>query len=245
MRRSTHERPASLQANDRRMLVLGMMRTAAAARQDAEARVGASGPRDEPRTEEETMLRNGIDLNLLGEAVDAFRNDPETARITIRTRHRWDDAFAVDTRDGSIEDAGEITERSYTIRTDWPREVGGRDSGPSPGELLLAALGGCVGMTYITRAATRGVDIEELNVTIEARVDLQGAFELGSVRPGLARVSVTVGVRSNVDGAVLAALGETTARTSAVFDTLASPVPMELFVQRLPQPQRSTREVGA
>lgn len=191
------------------------------------------------------MQRNGIELDMLQGAVDAFRDDPEAARITIRTRHRWDDAFAVDAREGSIEDAGEITERAYTIRTDWPREVGGRDSGPSPGELVLAALGGCVAMSYVGKAAMRGVDVEELEVTIEAQVDLQGVFELDSVRPGLSRVAVTVGVRSGVDDAALAALGETTAHTSAVFDTLANPVPMELLVQRLPERQPSTEEVRA
>lgn len=191
------------------------------------------------------MQRNGIELDLLQGAVDAFREDPEAAKITIRTRHHWDDAFAVDTRDGSVEDAGEVTERAYTIRTDWPREVGGGDSGPSPGELILAALGGCVAMTYVSKAAMRGVDIEELEVTIRAQVDLQGVFELDHVRPGLSRVAVTVGVRSDVDGAVLAALGETTARTSAVFDTLANPVPMELLVERLPQRQPSTKKFRA
>jgi uncharacterized OsmC-like protein len=171
--------------------------------------------------------RNGLDLDLLQGAVDGIREHPEAGTVIIRTRHRWDDGFAVDGFAEEIEEAGEVTARRFRFRTDWPPSVGGRDSGPSPGEAVLAALGGCVAMTYITKAASRGV-------TIEARVDLQGVFELDSVRAGLSGAMVTVRVRSDADDALLDDLGRTVTRTSAVYDSLANPVPMHLAVQRLP-----------
>lgn len=90
-------------------------------------------------------------------------------------------------------------------------------------------------MTYITKAASRGVTIDELEVTMEAHVDLQGTFELNSVRAGLSVVTVTVGVRSDVDDAVLDELAQTTRRTWAVYDSLVNPVPMRLHMQRLPR----------
>ena len=179
------------------------------------------------------MERNGLDLDLLEGAIGAIREQPEAGTVTIRTLHRWDDGFGVDGYAKEVEVGGETAARSFTFRTDWPPDVGGRDSGPSPGEALLGALGGCVAMTYITKAAGRGVDIRALEVTIEARVDLQGAFELDSVRPGLSDVTVTLSVLSDVDDAVLDELGRTTRRTSAVYDSLASPVPMDLVVRRL------------
>jgi hypothetical protein len=53
------------------------------------------------------------------------------------------------------------------------------------------------------------------------------------VRAGLSDVTVTVGVRSDADDSVLEELAQTTSRTSAVFDSLANPVPMQLLVERL------------
>ena len=56
-------------------------------------------------------------------------------------------------------------------------------------------------MTYITKAASRGVDIEELEVTIEATVDLRGIFELAAVHQGptpLIRVHASAGRRATV-----------------------------------------------
>jgi uncharacterized OsmC-like protein len=127
-----------------------------------------------------------------------------------------------------------VSARAFTFRTDWPPEVGGRDTGPSPGEAILGALGGCVAMTYITKAATRGVDIEELEVAIEATVDLRGVFELDTVRAGLAGASVTIRVQSDADDAVLDELRLAVTRASAVFDSLVAPVPIQLTVHRLP-----------
>ncbi len=179
------------------------------------------------------MQRNGLDLDLLQGAIETFRAQPDAGTVTIRTLHRWDDGFGVDGYAKEVEEAGEVTARRFTFRTDWPPEIGGRDSGPSPGEALLGALGGCVAMTYIVKAASRGVTIDELEVMIEARVDLQGAFELDSVRAGLSDITVTVGIRSDADDAVLDELAQTTSRTSAVFDSLANPVTMRMLVQRL------------
>jgi uncharacterized OsmC-like protein len=186
------------------------------------------------RREEENMERNGLDLDVLQDAIDMIRERPEAGMVTIRTLHRWDDGFGVDGYAKEVEEGGEVTTRRFTFRTDWPPEIGGQNSGPSPGEALLGALGGCVAMTYVTKAASRGVPIDELEVTIQARVNLQGTFELDSVRAGLSDVTITVGVRSDVDDAVLDELARATRRTSAVYDSLANPVNMQLLVQRMP-----------
>jgi putative redox protein len=178
--------------------------------------------------------RNGVDLAVLNGAVEAIRNHPEAGAVTIRTRHRWDDGFAIDGYSQEIENAGEITARAFRFRIDWPPDLGGHDSGPSPGEAVLGALGGCVAMTYVTQATLGGIDLEELEVRIGGQVDLRGVFEVDSTRAGLSNVSVTVLVRSGADDAALAELGRTVTRISAVFDTLANPVPMHLAVRRLP-----------
>ena len=182
---------------------------------------------------EERMNRNGIDLDVLRETVEGIRQHPEAGNVTVRTRARWDDGFAVDGRSEAVEQAGEVETRTHTFRTDWPEPWGG-DSGPTPGaESLMATLGACVATTYIAKAALQGVAIEALEVTVEGRVDLQGLFELNSACPRFSDVTVTMGVRSDSGDAVLEGLGQTTSRTSPVYDSLANPVPLRLRVRRL------------
>jgi len=200
----------------RRALVLEMRSRAMATRQAAKQR-----------------LRNGIDMDQFLGMAEAIRSQPEAGTVIIRTRHCWDEGFAVDGSTEELESAGEVTARTFSFRTDWPPEAGGRDSGPAPGELVLAALGSCIVSSYVIQAAASSVDIDELEVTLEARVDLRGQFELAPVRPGLAGVKATMGVRSGADAAALEALGQAAMRTSPVYDTLANAVPIELSVDRL------------
>ena len=78
--------------------------------------------------------------------------------------------------------------------------------------------------------------LEELEVTIEASWDAQGLFELASVGAGLSNVAVVVGVRSNASDGDLDRIGEITTRTSAICNSLAHPVPIELSVRRIHEP---------
>jgi hypothetical protein len=68
------------------------------------------------------MRRNGIDLELLQGASEMIREQPAARTVTIRTHHRWDDGFAVDGYAKEVEEAGEVTARTFTFRTDWPPE---------------------------------------------------------------------------------------------------------------------------
>ena len=128
---------------------------------------------------------------------------------------------------------GTLTRREREVLY-WPPEAGGRDSSPAPGELILAALGSCLASTYVIQATTRGIDIDELEVTLEGWVDFRGQFELAPVRPGLGGIKATVSVRSEADDDALEALGESVGLTSPVYDTIANPVPIEASVDRLP-----------
>lgn len=59
----------------------------------------------------------------------------------------------------------QITAGAHTIIADEPTDAGGADEGPSPYELLLAALGACTAMTlklYIDRKKLPVTDVEVL-----------------------------------------------------------------------------------
>jgi hypothetical protein len=57
----------------------------------------------------DTTRRNGLDLAVLQGAIDELGDYPKAATVTIRTRHRWDDGFAVDGYADESEEAGEVS----------------------------------------------------------------------------------------------------------------------------------------
>ena len=63
----------------------------------------------------------------------------------------------------------------HRIRSDEEVEKGGEDTGATPHELLLAALGSCTAMTLKVYAERKGWPLEDVNVTLNA-VNGEGAY---------------------------------------------------------------------
>ena len=55
---------------------------------------------------------------------------------------------------------------SYQLTTDEPVSYGGTDSGPSPYDLILAALGSCTSMTIGLYARKRSWPVEKITVSL-------------------------------------------------------------------------------
>jgi len=69
----------------------------------------------------------------------------------------------------------EITEGDWTIKTDMPTTMGGSATAPTPGVFGRAALGGCLATGYMIWAAHLDIQIDHVEVRIEADYE-DGAF---------------------------------------------------------------------
>src|SRR3954468_22595194 len=62
--------------------------------------------------------------------------------------------------------AQEITIGAHHLTSDEPRAVGGTETGPTPYELLLAALGSCTSMTLGMYARRKGWPLTRVSVSL-------------------------------------------------------------------------------
>ena len=70
----------------------------------------------------------------------------------------------------------EAKTRNHFLTMDQSVAAGGDDSGATPVEYLLAAIGGCVSMTLRTYAERRGWHIGEITVNVTQHQDENGTY---------------------------------------------------------------------
>ena len=108
--------------------------------------------------------------------------------------------------------------------------VGGDGDVPCSGDLLLAALAACQETTLRMVAANMGIDLEELEVTVEGDWDPRGTLALGKEFPigvTAVRAHTRVVVRGDKRGERAERLLRSAERYCVVLSTLRAGVPVE------------------
>jgi uncharacterized OsmC-like protein len=90
----------------------------------------------------------------------------------------------------------ESREGEYVFYTDMPSQVGGNETGPTPGVLGRAALGSCLAMGYMMWASRLDVIIDSLEVQIEADYDDGALFGTSDAVPGYSEIRYIVKIKS-------------------------------------------------
>jgi putative redox protein len=157
-----------------------------------------------------------IDLNAYDSTKAAVAADPATGTGSFTTITTWEDGARART-----------TARSFSIETDEPSPLGGTDKAVDPMELVLAAVGSCLTIGWVTGAARRGVEFRSLRIDVSGDFDLRGYLDLDeNVRPGFSGLSYAVHVDTDADAAVLEEIKAAAERTSPMFDNVANPTPI-------------------
>jgi uncharacterized OsmC-like protein len=92
----------------------------------------------------------------------------------------------------------EIREGSWVFIADMPGQVGGNAAGPTPGVYGRAALGSCLAIGYMLRAAAMDIPVAGLEVEVQADYDDGALFgTTHGVPPGYLEVRYTVTIDSD------------------------------------------------
>lgn len=167
-----------------------------------------------------TKTCTNLDLEALEQTRRAVAADPQLGRGAFRTTTTWEDAARART-----------TARSFSIETDEPAPLGGSDRAVDPMELLLASLGTCLSIGWVTQAAKRGVDFRNLAIEVDGDYDLRGYLALDEqVRPGFGAIRYTVRVDSDAPAEVLDEIRKAAEQTSPMFDNIRNGAPIEVEV---------------
>lgn len=157
-------------------------------------------------------------------AASQFREDPPRARACFKSESRLGEGFR-----------SEVRLREHALTVDEPRGIGGSNAGPTPIELVLAALGTCQEITYRAFATALGIPLQAVAVTVEGDIDFRGFFAVDeAVRPGFQRLRVRVHLESSASPQERQRLTDMVNRHCPVLDMLSTPVPVSIEVEVSP-----------
>ena len=149
---------------------------------------------------------------------EMYRNDAEKSKLVFKTSSNLGGRFRSD-----------VSIRDHALTIDEPTTIGGSDMGPSPVEVVLAALGSCQEITYRAYATALGIKLDSVSVEIEGDIDFRGFFAVDdAVRPGYENIRAVVKIASDAPADQLEKLREVVNAHCPVLDMLANPVPVSL-----------------
>lgn len=174
---------------------------------------------------------NGIDVEKLAEVIQSIRAEPALGPFRFRVRNRWLERGHNRSEIQEFYGAGQdhTREAPFVAENDEAKVMLGDDTAPNPVENLLHALAGCLTSALVYHAAARHIQLESVESEIEGELDIRGFLGLSNDVPrGYQKIRVTFHVKSDAPPEKLAEL----AKYSPVYNTIISPTPVEVTVQK-------------
>jgi len=157
-----------------------------------------------------------LDIDTYNKTKEAVKEDPSKGEGQFESVTEW--------KDGAV---AVSKARSFEITTDEPEALGGGDTAVDPMELLLASLGSCLTIGWVTNANVHGIDYKNLKITVSAPFDLRGYLDLDdNVRPGFPEIHYEVEVESDADEETLQKIKKAAEKNSPMFDNIANGAPI-------------------
>jgi uncharacterized OsmC-like protein len=177
---------------------------------------------------------NGVDTPMLLATIDAVGGKPELAKFQFRARNRWLSGMHSQSTMHGFSGAG-VEYRHlapYKAQGDYPAVLCGGDAGPTPVEWVLHALASCLTAGIVNIAAKRGIKLKKVESTVEGDIDLRATLGLpDEARSGFLEIRVVFDIEGNASHERLEQITLQAKARSAVFDIVASGVPVAIAVK--------------
>ncbi|WP_017326923.1 OsmC family protein [Synechococcus sp. PCC 7336] len=168
---------------------------------------------------------NGIDLDYLGETIEAIKADPASGMTKFRVTSSWQGQTRSETKVRSYVLGGQEIEREFQFRTDEPTELCGTNQFPNPQEYLMGALNACMMVGYVAACALNGIQLEKLEIETEGDIDLRGFLAIDpNVIPGYDTISYTVRIQGDGTPEQFADIHRFVQKTSPNFYNIANAI---------------------
>jgi len=173
-----------------------------------------------------TPVDNGVNVEFLLGARETLAAQPAAADFKWRVSNTWvNGTHSQSTVDGFFGLGGEQKHKSsFTFDGDHPEVFSSEDNGPTPVELLLVALAGCLTAGVASVAQNREIQLRSVKATLEGDMDVRGILGVDpEIRNGFSKIKVTYNIDADASPEDIKALVAQSQKRSAVYDIVTNP----------------------
>lgn len=186
-------------------------------------------------TDQATEFTNGVNVEALLGAREALTEAPEAAKFVWRAESEWKDGTHTESRIEGFFGLGEEQRhvREFRYDTDHPEIFAAEDQGPTPVEMILVGLAGCLTGGIASVASNRNIQLRAVTATLEADMDIQGILGIDAdIRNGFNGITVNFKIDADASQDDIAALVAQSQKRSAVFDIITNPTNVTVRVNQ-------------
>src|SRR5215472_15528276 len=177
-------------------------------------------------TPDRAAAANGVNVSALLGAREALAGAPAAAAFTWRASSEWINGTHSRSTIGGFYGLGaeQTRPRTFSVEADHPQVFASEDNAPTPVEIVLAGLAGCLSAGVAAVAQRRGIQLHSVKATLEADMDIYGILGIDDdVRNGFGSIRVHFNIRADASEDDIKALVAQSQKRSAVFDIITNP----------------------
>jgi len=184
-------------------------------------------------TTETPTVDNGVNVEALLGAREALTQAPPAAQFTWRAVNEWVDGTHSRSTVENFFGLGE--EQSHkaaqSVDTDHPAIFASNDNGPTPVEVVMMGLAGCLTAGVASVATNRGIQLRSVRATLEGDMDLAGILGIDpEVRNGFGGIRVRYEIDADATKEELEGVVAQSQKRSAVYDIVTNPTNIQVEV---------------
>lgn len=172
------------------------------------------------------VIDNGVNVEALNQARDAFADAPEIAQFQWRSTVTWVNGTHNKSTVETFHGLGDEQQhrQTFDFDIDHPLQFAAQDNGMTAAECVLVALGGCLTSSMAAVAQQREIQLRSVQATVTGEMDLHGILGADpEVRNGFNAISVSYQVDADATADEIRALVAQSQKRSAVYDIVANP----------------------
>ncbi|MHA1311823.1 MAG: OsmC family protein [Candidatus Helarchaeota archaeon] len=155
--------------------------------------------------------------------LEIFEKDPRLAEHKLKVKLKKTEKFRIDVKAGR-----------HKFVLDEDKVIGGKNEGPSPAELFLSSIGGCLLSTLQVWSEILKIKVNSAEIHISGIIDIRGLLDMeGKIPAQFQKITIEVKINSSESNERIQELIQKTEMHCPVYNSLINKIETQTIIKQI------------